>query len=71
MCHSLVHDSGRGLGYDASGGLGFDGRVALAGGGPSTGTWFDNEGTQATLHVRAKGNSGSDTLRERQSEGSS
>lgn len=49
VCHPLLHDSGCGLGYDASGGLGFDRQMALAGGGPSTGTWFHNEDAH-TLH---------------------
>lgn len=31
VCHSLLHDSGCGLGYDASHGLGLDRQVALAG----------------------------------------
>lgn len=48
VCHSLLHHSGRGLGYDASGGLGFDRQVALALAlaGPPTGTCFHNENTR-------------------------
>lgn len=68
MGHSLLHDSGGGLGYDASGGLGFDRLMALAGGGPSTGTWFHNEGTHATLHSGLMGNCTSDIIREHQYE---
>lgn len=30
VCHSLLHGSGGGLGYDTSGGLGFDRQMALA-----------------------------------------
>lgn len=32
VCHSLLRDSGCGLGYDASSGLGLDRHKALAGG---------------------------------------
>lgn len=55
VCHSLLHDSGWGLGYDASSGLGLDRHKALAGGWPPTGTWFHNEGTHATLNLKLMG----------------
>lgn len=68
MCHPLLHDSGCGLGYDASRSLGFDRLMALVRGGPSNGTWFHNEGTHATSAFRRMGSANSDAITEHQYE---